>query len=120
MLSFLMKLYRGDRKTGSFFYSSHVHLQNLDNCGCGGFQGGLNATDYAVDGYFDNAAVTLWNRGTNAEVIWKIAQSATADHHRGGYAYRYGHTSHNLSSSGYIHTPLYTDYARLEVVESQR
>merc|ERR1711934_193823 len=55
---------------------------------CGAFLGGQNTTDYAVDGYFDDAAVTVWNRGTNAEVIWKVAQSETAGHHKGGYAYR--------------------------------
>ena len=39
---------------------------------------GKNATQYAENGKFDNAAITVWNRGSNADVIWK-----TQAKHRG-------------------------------------
>ena len=63
--------------------NANLQLQSAGSCGA--FLGGQNTTDYAVDGYFDDAAVTVWNRGTNAEVIWKVAQSETAGHHKGGF-----------------------------------
>ena len=42
----------------------------LQDDGCGGYTGGINATDHADQGLFDEAAVTVWTRGENAEVIW--------------------------------------------------
>ena len=42
----------------------------LQDDGCGGYTGGINATDHAEQGLFYEAAVTIWTRGENAEVIW--------------------------------------------------
>ena len=39
---------------------------------------GKDATQYAENGKFDNAAITVWNRGSNVDVIWK-----TQAKHRG-------------------------------------
>ena len=39
--------------------------------GCGGFTFGKSAMEHAEDGLFDNAAVTKWDRGKAAEVLWK-------------------------------------------------
>ena len=66
-----------------YWYYSNANLQLQSPGSCGAFAYGQNTTDYASDGYFDDAAITVWNRGTTAEVIWKIAQSETTDHHRG-------------------------------------
>ena len=46
-------------------------MSKLQDDGCGGYTGGSNATDHANQGLFDDAAVTVWTRGENAEVIWK-------------------------------------------------
>lgn len=40
---------------------------------CGGFTGGKSAMDHAIDGLFDDAAVTKWRRGSMAEVVWRGA-----------------------------------------------
>ena len=42
-----------------------------DATGCGGYAFGLNATEHAANGLFDDAAVTVWERGSTPEVIWK-------------------------------------------------
>ena len=45
---------------------------------CGGFIKGRDATVYAGNGLYDDAAITIWTRGSTAEVIWK-----TQAKHRG-------------------------------------
>jgi len=55
--------------------------QEVDNCG--GYNFGKSAMDHAAEGLFDGAAVTTWNRGSTAEVVWAIQA-----HHMGGYSYR--------------------------------
>jgi len=48
--------------------------QKVDNCG--GYAYGKSAMDHAAEGLFNGAAVTTWNRGSTAEVIW----SSNANH----------------------------------------
>lgn len=51
--------------------------------GCGGYAGGRSALEQAAEGLFDDAFVTVWQRGQVAEVYWNSGAK-----HRGGYAYR--------------------------------
>ena len=47
------------------------HLKFQADYRCGGFAYGKSAMEHAADGLFDNAAVTKWERGKAAEVLWK-------------------------------------------------
>ena len=58
--------------------------------------GGRPAIEYAAEGYFDNAPVTEWQRGQQAEVYWRMGEE-----HRGGYAYRLCKVSRSFEN---IHT----------------
>ena len=58
-----------------YYWNQLFSIPNLDNlygncCGksCGGYMGGRPAIEYAAEGYFDNAPVTEWQRGQQAEV----------------------------------------------------
>ena len=54
----------------NILYTNNQSCLKLQDDGCGGYTGGINATDHADQGLFDEAAVTIWTRGENAEVIW--------------------------------------------------
>ena len=58
----------------------YFHLQNYPSDDCGAYAFGNYTTDHAAAGLFDDAAVTVWYRGSTAEVIWK-----TGAKHRGWY-----------------------------------
>jgi len=65
-------------------YGSCCGAPNAEgNPQCSGYTRGLNVTEHAANGIYDGAAITLWERGSSAAVIWKSGAK-----HRGGYAYR--------------------------------
>lgn len=70
-----------ERPYGSCCAQTDYGIPRVD--GCGGFAYGKSAMEHAADGLFDNAAVTKWERGKAAEVLWKSGAG-----HKGGYAYR--------------------------------
>ena len=45
---------------------------------CAGYTLGLNVTEHAANGLYDDAAVTVWERGSSAYVVW-----TTGSKHRG-------------------------------------
>ena len=63
-----------------FTYKEVIQLQNYPSDDCGAYAFGNYTTDHAAAGLFDDAAVTVWYRGSTAEVIWK-----TGAKHRGWY-----------------------------------
>ena len=54
-----------------FLRSEDPNLKFQSEYRCGGFTYGKSAMEHADDGLFDNAAVTKWERGKAAEVLWK-------------------------------------------------
>ena len=50
---------------------SNKNLQSQGNPQCSGYTRGLNVTEHAANGIYDGAAITLWERGSSAAVIWK-------------------------------------------------
>jgi len=84
---------------------------------CSGHVKGLNITEHAANGIYDGAAITVWERGSAAAVIWQ-----SGGQHRGGYAYRLC----KLGEAGYAglteecfqegHLKFYGEYNWLQVL----